>query len=131
MKCPACGGAKFIQDTRDLPYSYKGHDTVILAVTGDFCARCGESITDAAENERVMREVKAFNRQINTSNSDPAFILSMRKKLNLAQSEAAKIFGGGINAFSRYENGVSEPPLSLIKLLKLLDRHPELLKELR
>ena len=31
-----------------------------------------------------------------------------------------------VNAFSRYENGKNKPPLSLVKLLKMLDRHPEL-----
>ena len=35
------------------------------------------------------------------------------------------------SAFSRYENGKTEPPLALVKLLKLLDRHPELLNEVR
>src|ERR1700691_4202296 len=49
----------------------------------------------------------------------------------LDQREAAQIFGGGINAFSRYENGKTKPPLSLVKLLKVLDRHPELLNEIK
>jgi len=34
-------------------------------------------------------------------------------------------------AFSRYENGKTKPPLALVKLLKVLDRHPELLKVVR
>ena len=55
----------------------------------------------------------------------------MRKKLALDQREAAEIFGGGINAFSRYENGKTKPPLALVKLLKVLDHHPELLDEIR
>ena len=38
---------------------------------------------------------------------------------------------GGVNAFSRYETGRTKPPLALVKLLKLLDRHPELLEEVR
>ena len=37
MKCPVCGAAELIHDTRDLPYTYKGETTVIAAVTGDFC----------------------------------------------------------------------------------------------
>lgn len=41
------------------------------------------------------------------------------------------IFGGGVNAFSRYENGKTKPPLALVKLLKVLDRHPDLLSEVR
>lgn len=47
------------------------------------------------------------------------------------QREAAEIFGGGVNAFSRYENGKTRPPLALVKLFKLLDRHPDVLNEVR
>jgi HTH-type transcriptional regulator/antitoxin MqsA len=131
MKCPVCGAAELIHDTRDLPYTYKGENTVIPAVTADFCPACNESITDMVETERVMREMQTFNKQVNAAIVDPAFIVNVRKKLNLGQREAAEIFGGGINAFSRYENGKTKPPLALVKLFKLLDRHPDLLTEVR
>lgn len=71
----------------------------------------------------------AFNREVNAMLVDPAFIARVRRKLDLDQREAAQIFGGGVNAFSRYETGKSKPPVALVKLLKVLDRHPELLKE--
>ena len=131
MKCPVCGAAELVHDIRDLPYTYKGETTVIPAVTADFCPACDESITDMAETERVMREMQAFNKQGNAAIVDPAFIVNVRKKLDLGQREAAEIFGGGINAFSRYENGKTKPPLALVKLLKLLDRHPDLLNEIK
>ena len=131
MKCPICGVAELIHDTRDLPYTYKGETTTIFDVTADFCSACGESITDMGESERVMSEMQAFNRQVNAAIVDPKFIVSVRKKLDLGQKEAAEIFGGGINAFSRYENGKTKPPLALVKLLKVLDRHPDLLNEIR
>lgn len=131
MKCPVCGAAPLIHDTRDITYTYKGETTVIPAVTGEFCSACNESITNLNETERVMREIQAFNRQVNAAIVDPAFIVSVRKKLNLGQKEAADIFGGGVNAFSRYENGKTKPPLALVKLLKVLDRHPDLLSEVR
>ena len=117
MKCPVCGAAELIHDTRDLPYTYKGETTVIPAVTADFCPACDESVTDVAETGRVMRAMLAFNKQVNATIVDPGFIVSVRKKLNLGQREAAEIFGGGINAFSRYENGRTKPPLALVKLL--------------
>lgn len=66
-------------------------------------------------------------KQVNASIVDPA---SVRKKLALDQ-KASEIFGGGINAFSRYENGKTKPPLARVKLLKVLDRHPDLLDEIR
>lgn len=131
MKCPVCSAAELVHDTRDLPYTYKGETTVIPGVTADFCPACDESITDMAETERVMREMKAFNKQVNAAIVDPTFIVNVRKKLDLGQREAAEIFGGGINAFSRYENGKTKPPLALVKLFKLLDRHPDLLNEIK
>jgi len=80
------------------------------------------------QTERIMRKMQAFNRQVNAAIVDPAFIINVRKKLDLGQREAAEIFGGGINAFSRYENGKTKPPLALVKLL---DRHPDLLGEVK
>jgi len=131
MKCLVCGAAKLVHDTRDLPYTYKGETTVIPAVTGDFCPACAESILDAAESDRVMKEMREFSKQVNAAIVDPQFIASVRKKLKLDQREAAEIFGGGANAFSRYENGKTRPPLALVKLLRVLDRHPDLLNEVR
>ena len=68
---------------------------------------------------------------MNAAFVDPEFIVRVRKKLALDQREAAEIFGGGVNAFSRYENGTTKPPLALVKLLKVLDRHPDLLDEIK
>jgi HTH-type transcriptional regulator/antitoxin MqsA len=78
-----------------------------------------------------MHAMQAFSREINAALVDPDFIAAVRKKLELDQREAAEIFGGGVNAFSRYETGKTKPPLALVKLLKLLDRHPDLLAEVR
>lgn len=131
MKCPMCAKAGLVHDTRDIPYTYKGESTTIPGVTGDFCPVCGEATLDAAESARTSVMMLDFNKQVNASIIDPEFIVSVRKKLALDQREAAEIFGGGVNAFSRYENGKTKPPLALIKLLKVLERHPDLLAEIR
>jgi HTH-type transcriptional regulator/antitoxin MqsA len=131
MKCPTCGAATLVHDTRDLPYVYKGERTTLPKVTGDFCAACDESVLGAAESCRTMQLMLSFTKQVNAAFIDPGFIASVRKKLDLDQREAAEIFGGGVNAFSRYENGKTKPPLALVKLLKVLDRHPDLLSEVR
>ncbi|MDA8483264.1 type II toxin-antitoxin system MqsA family antitoxin [Pseudomonas resinovorans] len=131
MKCPSCAASELVHDTRDMPYTYKNESTTIPTVTGDFCPACGETVLDAAESARVSAAMLEFNKQVNASIVDPSFIANVRKKLALDQREAAEIFGGGVNAFSRYENGKTKPPLALVKLLKILDRHPELLNEVR
>ncbi len=131
MKCLACGAAELITDCRELPYTYKGESTVIDNVTGDFCPACDEVVLNATESQRVSAVMLSFNKQVNAARVNPDFIASVRKKLALGQQEAAEIFGGGVNAFSRYETGKTKPPLALVKLLKVLDRHPELLDEVR
>ncbi|MDO9226182.1 MAG: type II toxin-antitoxin system MqsA family antitoxin [Pseudomonadota bacterium] len=131
MKCPVCGAADLIHDTRDMPYSYKGETTAIPQVTGDHCPACGEVILDREQGGRVSALMGEFQRQVNGAYVDPAYIASVRKKLALDQREAAELFGGGVNAFSRYENGKTKPPLALVKLLRVLDRHPDLLNEIR
>ncbi|MDR3435675.1 type II toxin-antitoxin system MqsA family antitoxin [Telmatospirillum sp.] len=131
MKCPSCEAVELVHDTRDVPYTYKGKITIIPQVSGEFCSACDEFVTDAAESRRTMDLMLEFNRQINAAIVDPAYIARVRKKLLLDQREAAEIFGGGANAFSRYENGKTRPPLALVKLLRVLDRHPDLLHEVR
>lgn len=131
MKCPVCGAAELIHDTRDIPYVYKGEPTIIPAVTGEFCPACDEVLLNREHGDRYSELIGAFQRQVNAAFVDPNYITRVRRKLDLDQRQAAELFGGGVNAFSRYENGKTKPPLALVKLFKLLDRHPDLLDELR
>ena len=130
MKCPECGGAELVDEVRDVPYTYRGETTVIRGVRGDWCPRCGEGVMPMGDDS-LGQAMLAFNREVNARFVDPSYIAQVRRKLRLDQREAAEIFGGGVNAFSRYENGRMLPPVALVKLLKLLDRHPELLEEVR
>jgi HTH-type transcriptional regulator/antitoxin MqsA len=131
MKCPNCGGAELIHDTHDVFYTYEGESIEIPMVTGDFCPACGEAVFEIDEATRINNFIMEFNKKVDASIVDPGFITSVRKKLDLDQREAAEIFGGGTNAFSRYETGKVKPPVALVKLFKVLERHPELLAEIR
>ncbi|WP_320195174.1 type II TA system antitoxin MqsA family protein [Agrobacterium rosae] len=132
MKCPACDGADLTHETRDLVYSYKGRTTTVADIEGDFCPTCDEAVFDRLNGDRYGEAIRNFQRQVNEEiGVDPVFIANVRKKLNLDQKEAGRIFGGGVNAFSRYERGQAKPPISLVKLLAILNKHPELLSEVR
>ena len=56
-------------------------------------------------------------------------IHKLRTALGLTQSAASKLFGGGVNAFSRYETGKVKPSRALLVLLRLLHKRPDLLPE--
>jgi len=129
MKCPSCDNTgEMAVATKDMPFTYKG-ETINIPATGEYCPECGEMVLGDAEWKRVDGILKEFRQGINLRTSDPKFITEVRKKLRLNQKEAGQIFGGGVNAFSRYETGLSEPPVAVVKLFKILDRHPELLSE--
>ena len=100
-------------------------------MTGDFCPACGEVLLNREHGNRYSELIGQFQRQVNAAYIDPGYIAKVRKKLDLDQRQAAEIFGGGVNAFSRYENGKTKPPLALVKRLKVLDRHPAWLDEVR
>ena len=87
MKCPNCGAAKLVHDTRDMPYTYKGEETTIAAVTGDYCPACGEAVLDMGESVRTSTLMLEFNKQVNAAIVDPSFIVGVRKKLHLDQRE--------------------------------------------
>ena len=61
----------------------------------------------------------------------PATIRRVRTKLNLSQREAGLLLKVGENAFDKYERGLIEPSGPTSQLLKILDRHPEIVDELR
>lgn len=134
MECPNCENVLMEEATQDIPYTYKGKTTIIKNVSGELCPKCGEFILSREESKRINVPLKEFIQSVNAADAtgvDPQFINGVRKKLKLDQKEAGEIFGGGANAFSRYETGRTKPPVAVVKLLRLLDRYPELLPEIR
>ena len=99
-ECLSCGQKEMVYAVRDVPYSYKGHETVIPKVKGWHCSHCGEVEFDPGEGVRFAETMKQIANEINML--EAAEISRIRKKLKLTQQEAARLTGGGPNAFSRY-----------------------------
>mgnify|MGYP004716695621 CR=1 FL=1 len=141
MKCPACGNHEFFIGAKDVAYAYKGHNTIFHAVKGKHCLSCDEVIMSMDEADAFLALTAKFESEVDgaaggaaaasAQESEPAYIAKVRAKLALSQREANEIFGGGPNGFSRYENGKAQAPRSTVKLLRVLDSHPELLDEIR
>ena len=127
-ECLNCGQGSLRHAVKDVPYEYKGHATVVSKVAGWHCPHCHEVEFDSGEGERFGETIKRIAAEIDTHQA--AELARIRKKLKLTQLEAARITGGGPNAFSRYERGKARPLPAVTNLFRLLDRHPELLDEL-
>jgi len=130
MNCPKCSSAEMETGSRPILYTYEGEVTTIPAVKGDFCPACGEVVLDADESLRISELMIEFGTRVNELIVSPDFIARVRNKLGLDQRQAGEVFGGGERAFTRYESGKARPPLTLVKLLKILDLHPEFLAEI-
>ena len=128
MKCPACGNSEMILNIQDETLSYGGQSLTLHAMKGDFCPECSEGIWDEDSYRRYTEAQTAIVRAVKGDVS--ADIRRIRKKLKLTQTELSEVVGIGKVAFSRYERGETKPPAPLVKLLKLVERHPDLLAEM-
>ena len=128
MKCPACGNLEMITKTQDETLSYAGQSMTLHLMKGDFCPACGEGIWDEESYRRYTEAQTAIIRAVKGDVS--AEIRRIRKNLKLTQAELSEVVGIGKVAFSRYERGETKPPAPLVKLLKLVERHPDLLVEI-
>ena len=124
--CPLCGEGVLSDSSKNVVERYKGVPFTLL-VRGAFCNHCHDGFPEF-DPKQEARWV-AFRDSIDAEES--AELTRIRKKLRLTQAKAAVLAGGGKNAFSRYEKGKVKPVAAVINLFRLLDRHPELLEELR
>jgi HTH-type transcriptional regulator/antitoxin MqsA len=105
----------------------------VMEQPGFWCDHCEEGIIngdDLLATEAEMKEFRAFVREQHAKDAGHD-LMRIRRRLKLTQAQAARLAGGGKNAFSRYEKGQAKPVAAVINLFRLLDHHPELLSELK
>lgn len=123
--CLNCESADMTHEARDIAVTHHGFKSVVRKLRGWHCPNCSEIEFDKGEGERYAKAVEQLEGQ------ERVWLSSTRKKLKLTQREAAVLTGGGHNAFSRYERGEAKPVVAVVNLFRLLEKRPELLKELR
>ena len=127
-KCPFCESGYLERKTIFETYRYQGQELKIEQ-TGEFCNVCEEGILNADDLKATDKTIRIFKAKVNGLLL-PDELRQIRKKLALTQKQAADLCGGGVNAFSRYERGETTPVKAVSNLFKLLNNHPDFLKEL-
>lgn len=125
--CGACGG-KALTAFADETFAI-GDDEKVHGLCGERCDSCGEVYFDHESQHRYVEASDAW--VLARREAEQKMLLRVRKKLKLTQHQAAKLTGGGHNAFSRYERGEVQPMPAVVNLFKLLDKHPDLLAEVQ
>lgn len=122
-------GEVLTRGTRPFEVSYKG-ETLIVDLPGYYPSNEGDGVHiggDMAVVDTALRVLKEKVEGLPT----PASIRRIRKKLKLSQRGAGAVLKVGPAAFDKYERGLIEPSGPTAQLLKILDRYPELLDDLR
>ena len=128
--CSNCEVGLLHKDVRDVTVNRKKLSATVSSIAGAFCDHCTEiEFDDTTDSAR--RYTQASDELVLQNRAEAAAVLKVqRKRLKLTQSQASRLTGGGHNAFSRYETGAATPLPAVVNLFTLLDKHPEMLKEL-
>jgi HTH-type transcriptional regulator / antitoxin MqsA len=130
-KAPFCPqtGKPMVRDTRPMEISYKGQSTTV-DMPGWYCNESGESIHTAEDMKVSDEALKELRLQVENL-LKPQDVKRIRTKIGLTQREAGLILGGGPNAFQKYEQDTVTVSKPMSNLLRVLERHPEEVEELR
>ena len=130
-KSPTCPetGKPMVRDTRPMTITYKGQSST-FDMPGWYCNESDESIHTGDDMKVSDAALKAL--RLTTENLlSPQDVRRIRTKIGLTQREAGTLIGGGPNAFQKYEQGTVTVSKSISNFLKLLERHPEEVEELK
>lgn len=125
LACPHCGNEKLKTVSAEQKIKERdGGRVVVPDYEYTSCPQCEiEFVTGAQAKANSIRISNAKRAQENLLTA--GHILAIRKRFKLTQEDASKLFGGGRNAFSKYELGYVNQSAAMDKLLRVAQQFPE------
>jgi HTH-type transcriptional regulator / antitoxin MqsA len=121
--CPVCGAGHVADHVEQVETEYKGQKGEVPSHF-QVCDACGSDMAGAVQMRANKRAVMAFRKQVDGLLSG-AEIAALRERYKLNQKQAARLFGGGPVAFSKYEHDDVAHSEAMDKLLRLVLRSEE------
>jgi HTH-type transcriptional regulator/antitoxin MqsA len=107
---------------------YKGN-TLQVSFAFSVCNNCDREFISKPQilrNEAALRAAKKeFDGLLSAEE-----IVRARERLSLTQEQASRVFGGGRNAFSKYERGEVSQSVAMDKLIRICLNHHDIFREL-
>lgn len=126
--CPICEIGQLALHTEKVVVEHLGQQGQIESQYA-VCDGCGSEQAGAAEARFNKRAMIAFKKQVQGLLTG-AELQALRKHWGLKQADAAKVFGGGPVAFSKYEADDVMQSEAMDKLLRLAAEVPAALHKL-
>lgn len=118
--CPICGEGHVTHHVDQFETEYKGRVTTVPSHY-QLCDTCHSDFAGSKEGKLNKRAIMAFRKSVDGLLTG-AEIVALRKQYGLKQDHAARLFGGGPVAFSKYENDDVAHSESMDSLLRLVRR---------
>lgn len=118
--CPACEEGVLVVQSAEQRIPYKGKTLVVANFEYAACPTCGEEVVLSSQedaNQRKLIDARRCADGYRTSKQ----IVDFRRRWNLTQATASKVFGGGVNAFSKYERCEIVQSQSTDLLMQVID----------
>lgn len=125
-RCPACRKTELETTIYVREFHPHGKQVKVELLTSR-CVSCNAKVTSSAQHSENLVRLKARKSQYEGLLLGEE-ILDLRRRYGITQQAAAKIFGKGKIAFSRYENEITYPDDSTTKLLKVAIQKPDVMK---
>lgn len=125
-RCPACRKGNLEPATRMRSFHPNGK-TISVKLLTSRCPVCGAEATSAAQHAENLKQLAARKARYGAWMMGEE-IQALRRRYGITQQQAAKLFGKGKIAFSRYERETSYPDSTMSKLLALAVEKPSVVR---
>jgi putative zinc finger/helix-turn-helix YgiT family protein len=131
MKCPICGtGTAKKVERKGYLARYNGEPVEVASVEAYHCDACGEGFLTPEQSRGMSVAVKNEVRK-KLGLLSPERIAAIREKAGLTQAQLEELLGQGPKVVVRWESGKVIQGKAADTVLRLLEREPELVKDLR
>jgi HTH-type transcriptional regulator / antitoxin MqsA len=121
--CPVCGSEALVPGRHTLELGVGDRKVTVSGLEHYDCPSCGADpafVEQIRRNELKIADAKRRTQGLLTA----AEIREFREDLGLSQAGAAALFGGGSNAFSKYERGAVIQSVPMDRLLRVAHAFP-------
>jgi len=122
--CPVCEEGRLTEEVYQGEIQHNGAKLMVIGLERCRCDTCG---ADPVLVEQIKRNQvrKADARRTADGLLCAQEIRAVREAMHLSQAQAAEIFGGGANAFSKYERGEVAQSVAMDRLIRLVRDIPD------
>lgn len=130
LRCTQCGGGILRASTWTVDLDHGGSSIRVSDLECHVCDHCGADPVypdQIRRNERRIADARRVRDGLLTGNK----IRAAREALGMTQAQAAQLFGGGANAFSKYERGDVIQSVAMDRLIRVVMALPSVVDMLR